>query len=112
MSPNYDLACFCAQQCAEKYLKAVLREKRRPIPKIHDLAVLIEMLKPLYPELVLLSPFAESLSSCAVMFRYPGTEATKENAMPSYLDCSEVRGASRRILGLPGNGGRKRRARS
>lgn len=90
----------------------MLREKSRPIPKIHDLAVLIELLKPFYPEVVLLSPFAESLSSCAVMFRYPGAEATKENAKQSYLDCSEVRSAARRLLGLPANGGRKRRVRS
>lgn len=25
-SPNYDAVCFHAQQCAEKYLKAVLQE--------------------------------------------------------------------------------------
>jgi HEPN domain-containing protein len=26
-APNYDAACFHAQQCAEKYLKALLQEK-------------------------------------------------------------------------------------
>ena len=36
-SPNYDAVCFHAQQCAEKYLKAVLQENERNIPKIHNL---------------------------------------------------------------------------
>ena len=26
-NPNYDAACFHAQQCAEKYLKAILQEQ-------------------------------------------------------------------------------------
>lgn len=26
-TPNYDAVCFHGQQCAEKYLKAVLQEK-------------------------------------------------------------------------------------
>ena len=35
--PNYDAVCFHAQQCAEKYLKAILQENDVPIPKIHFL---------------------------------------------------------------------------
>jgi len=41
-SPVYDAVCFHAQQCAEKYLKALLQENERHIPKIHNL---IELLK-------------------------------------------------------------------
>ena len=40
-SPNYDAVCFHAQQCAEKYLKAVLQENNKPIPKIHNLIELM-----------------------------------------------------------------------
>ncbi len=40
-SPNYDAVCFHAQQCAEKYLKAVLQENERNIPKIHNLIELM-----------------------------------------------------------------------
>jgi hypothetical protein len=40
-SPNYDAVCFHAQQCAEKYLKAVLQETDRHIPKIHNLIELM-----------------------------------------------------------------------
>ena len=33
-SPNYDAACFHAQQCAEKYLKARLQEEGLAFPKL------------------------------------------------------------------------------
>jgi len=36
--PNLDAACFHAQQCAEKYLKAFLQEKGIPFGKTHNLA--------------------------------------------------------------------------
>ncbi len=35
--PNYDAVCFHAQQCAEKYLKALLQETQRPINRTHNL---------------------------------------------------------------------------
>lgn len=37
-SPNYDSACFHAQQCAEKYLKASLQEAGSPFGKTHNLS--------------------------------------------------------------------------
>jgi len=39
--PNYDAACFHAQQCAEKYLKAFLQEKGIPFGKTHNLVALL-----------------------------------------------------------------------
>ncbi len=41
--PNYDAACFHAQQCAEKYLKAVLHQRRIKFPKTHDLVELMDL---------------------------------------------------------------------
>ncbi len=38
--PNYDAACFHAQQCAEKYLKALLQEDSMAFEKTHDLVKL------------------------------------------------------------------------
>jgi len=32
-SPNYDAVCFHAQQCAEKYIKALLQEDEVPFGK-------------------------------------------------------------------------------
>lgn len=37
--PNYPI-CFHAQQCIEKYLKAVLQENLIVIEKVHDLDIL------------------------------------------------------------------------
>jgi HEPN domain-containing protein len=36
-SANYDAVCFHSQQCAEKYLKAILVEKSVKFSRIHDL---------------------------------------------------------------------------
>jgi len=43
-SPSYDGLCFHAQQCAEKYLKALLCEAAMEIPRTHDLVALLERL--------------------------------------------------------------------
>ena len=48
-APNYDGVCFHAQQCAEKYLKALLVEADLPFLRTHDLVVLLDQLLPLYP---------------------------------------------------------------
>jgi HEPN domain-containing protein len=39
-SPNYDAACFHAQQCVEKYLKARLQEAGIVFTKTHNLIFL------------------------------------------------------------------------
>ncbi len=44
----YDTVCFHAQQCAEKYLKALLAFRGIPFPKIHDLVELLLLLPPEY----------------------------------------------------------------
>lgn len=46
---NYDGICFHAQQCAEKYLKAVLAEAGLPVVKTHDLTALLDQVLALQP---------------------------------------------------------------
>jgi HEPN domain-containing protein len=78
--PNYDSACFHAQQCIEKYLKAVLIKKRISFSKIHDLEVLLDLCLSAYP---LWEPMREDmqlLTQYAVQFRYPGESADEEEA--------------------------------
>jgi HEPN domain-containing protein len=41
--PNYDAACFHAQQTAEKYLKAFLQEQTSDVPRPHNLVELLEL---------------------------------------------------------------------
>ncbi len=36
--PNYDAACFFAQQCVEKYLKGRMADAGMVLPRTHDLA--------------------------------------------------------------------------
>src|SRR5438045_5215990 len=47
--PNYDAVCFHAQQCAEKYLKALLTERDVRFPKMHHLPTLLDLLVPVCP---------------------------------------------------------------
>jgi HEPN domain-containing protein len=47
--PNYDAACFHAQQCVEKYLKARLQEADIPFGKSHDLTLLLDLALPIEP---------------------------------------------------------------
>ena len=41
--PLNNHACFCSQQCAEKYLKALLVSRDVVVPKTHDLIRLSEL---------------------------------------------------------------------
>ena len=45
-NPNYEAACFHAQQCAEKYLKAILQEQSIPFGRTHNLIALLDLLLP------------------------------------------------------------------
>jgi len=47
--PNYDAACFFAQQCVEKYLKGRMADAGMVVPRTHDLAALLDALLPLEP---------------------------------------------------------------
>lgn len=42
-NPNYDSACFHAQQCAEKYLRAYLQSKDQEFTKTHNLLKLLDL---------------------------------------------------------------------
>jgi HEPN domain-containing protein len=98
--PNYDSACFHAQQCAEKYLKARLQEAGVAFDRTHDLALLLDRLVTLEPEWELFRPDMRRLTTYAVAFRYPGSSATKDLAREACGHCVRVRAAVRARLGL------------
>ncbi len=79
-NPNYDAACFHAQQCVEKYLKALLQKTQTYLPKIHDLNNLLSMLIDEVPSLEFYRNDLKLLTAYAVEFRYPGESATKADA--------------------------------
>ena len=78
--PNYDAACFHAQQCVEKYIKSVLIARQIPFRRIHDLEVLLDACLTLYPLWESMRADAQLLTQYAVQFRYPGESAGKEEA--------------------------------
>lgn len=103
-NPNYDSACFHAQQCVEKYLKGILQAWQVPFFKTHDLAKLLDACVPRHPEWELLRGDLKLLTQFAVVFRYPGESATKEEAKHAVKVATAVRDMLRPLLqrkGLP-----------
>ncbi len=106
--PNYDAACFHAQQCAEKYVKACLQAQGIRFGKTHDVAALLRALEHAVPQLALLMPLATLLSDYAVRFRYPGAFATRAQAREAVRAASEIRDQVRLVLRIRTASGRKR----
>lgn len=99
--PNYDAACYHAQQCAEKYLKARLEEAGMAIPKTHNLYALLTLVQPLEPTWQTLSTDLNVLNAFAVAYRYPGLTATKLDAKDAVNRCQKIRRTIRHSFGLP-----------
>lgn len=78
--PNYDAACFHAQQCAEKYLKARLVEEGIEIKRTHDLSAILSLILPFEPLWDFLRSDLDALTDRAVEVRYPGWFADTEDA--------------------------------
>lgn len=99
-NPNYDAACFHAQQCVEKYIKAGLQEAEIKFSKIHDLVVLLDLLLPSDAVLSAYRPQLRMLSSYAIEFRYPGETADKAMAKEAVNIARSFRDIMRQRLGL------------
>jgi HEPN domain-containing protein len=66
-----DTVCFHAQQCVEKYLKALLVYRATPFPKTHDIRLLRGLLPPRRrPKLDRKVP--DRFTEYATVTRYPG----------------------------------------
>jgi HEPN domain-containing protein len=65
-------ACFHAQQCAEKALKALLSQLGIPFPRTHAVELLLDLLKENGVVLPKTIDEAFALSQYAVQTRYPG----------------------------------------
>lgn len=96
--PNYDAACFHAQQCAEKYLKARLVEAEKDFPKTHDLSAILNLVLPLEPLWETLREDLERLTDLGVEVRYPGTTADLEDADEAMRTAQQVRQLVRMAL--------------
>lgn len=103
-APNYDAACFHAQQCAEKYLKARRQEAALSFGKTHNLTALLDLLAPIEPSWETLRPHLRALTVFAVEVRYSGESADKTEAREAVARCREVRHRVRVSLGLEHEG--------
>lgn len=98
--PNYDAACFFAQQCVEKYIKARLVEAGIYFRKVHDLSYLIGQAAEVEPLWESYEQELRLLTDYAVEFRYPGASAELETAKLALKVCKSFRSTARFSLGL------------
>jgi HEPN domain-containing protein len=99
-NPNYDAACFFAQQCVEKYIKARLVEADIFFKKSHDLAYLLGLITPVEPLWASYEQEFRLLTDYGVEFRYPGASADLELAKSALGVCKSFRTTARHSLGL------------
>ena len=95
---NYDSLCFHAQQCAEKYLKAVLCNAGIDFIRTHDLVALLEKALMIKPEWESFREDLAYLSDYAVNYRYPGDSADRDSALNARRRCRIFRMAVREYL--------------
>lgn len=98
--PVWNVVCFLAEQCAEKYLKGFLEEHNIAFQKIHDLVVLLNASPGLLPALAPLKSQLAYLSTFGIAARYPGVQADQYAAESAMRIGEEVRTAVRVSLGL------------
>ena len=93
-------SCFHSQQCAEKYLKAILISQDIEFPKTHDLLIL----DVLCLDGGIFTGFTKEdlgrLSGYAVHTRYPGNQPTSGEAQEALKIAKTVRQFARTFLGL------------
>jgi len=95
----FDTVCFHAQQCAEKYLKALLVSRSIPFPKTHDLRILMQLVQ---KEVKLGLRMSEvlPLNRYTIEARYPGDwePITRKEAKEALAIARMVRKAIRVYL--------------
>jgi HEPN domain-containing protein len=89
---------FHAQQCAEKYLKALLMVRRQAFPRTHDLAALSDLCLQNGISIPVHQDALERLAAYAVQVRYPGADPTPEEAREALRIAQAVRRWARRLL--------------
>ena len=98
--PVPDLVCYHAQQCAEKYLKALLVFYGMLAPRSHDLGAMATQLAALLPKVIRLHGDCAALTQYGVEMRYPGQSASAAEARTAIAAMRPVRRFGRRVLGL------------
>lgn len=92
-------SCFHSQQCAEKYLKAILVSQDIEFPKTHDLLVLNTLCEGAGIFTGFTKENLGKLSGYAVHTRYPGNQPTADEAREALEIALNIRRFSRTFLG-------------
>ena len=98
--PLTDIASFHAQQCAEKYLKAMLVARGRAFPKTHDLILLSNLCTQAGIFVEIDPKQLNTLSDDAVRSRYPGVAQTLDEARDALEIAKTVRKFARKFLNV------------
>ncbi len=93
-------ACFHAQQCGEKYLKAILVARDVSFPKIHDLSKLSDLCEQAGVIVPISRDALEILADFAVTTRYPGGIPSIEDAREALETARAIRKFARKFLGV------------
>ena len=98
--PISEGACFHAQQCSEKYLKAFLQDRDVEVPRTHHLMVLLDLCLSFGAEFEDLREPLTELDGYAVAVRYPGVRVSKELGRSAVKLADQVREFVRRVMGI------------
>ena len=93
-------ACFHAQQCAEKYLKAVLIARNAAFPKTHDLLMLATLCDEVGVFIPVEAKALNTLNDYSIQVRYPGGNPTLEDAQDALKIAKSVRHFVRKLMGM------------
>ena len=93
-------ATFHAQQCIEKYIKALFTSRQLIFPRTHDLAALGSLCQQQGIILPVSDDALELLSAYAVEARYPGTLPSKEDAQEAIEVARTLRRFVKKLLSL------------
>jgi Uncharacterized conserved protein related to C-terminal domain of eukaryotic chaperone, SACSIN len=98
--PYKGIICFHFQQCAEKYLKAILVLKGTTFPKTHDLTILSKVCEKTGILIGMDEDDLDLLSGYAATARYPGAEPTLDDSREAQQTAKNIRHFARTFLGL------------
>lgn len=96
--PNFDAVCFHAQQCIEKWMKAVLIHNSVDPPRIHNLERLYELLQSVCAGVSLDIEELRDLTAVGMAVRYPGEVADREDAVKALDICEGLRDVLKKLL--------------
>jgi HEPN domain-containing protein len=96
--PAYSIVCYHAQQCAEKYMKALLISKNIRPEYTHDLIKLNEMISGVLIEWKFENEKLFFLNSGGVQYRYPGDSADYDDAEYCLQITKEIRDLAKIFL--------------